>query len=1264
MLLDKRALWKVSALAMAIALAGCNTKGGGNSNGGNDDDDNSDDETVELKPYDERDIRDDVFYFVMPDRFNNGSAENDYGDLAGDKYTHGFDPTDKAFYHGGDIIGLKDKLDYLEDMGVTAIWMTPILKNKAVQGEDESASSAYHGYWTLDFTQIDPHLGTNEDLKDLIAAAHERDIKIFFDIITNHTADVIKYEECHDPDGSFQEGLDSCAYKSLEDVAAGDTYTPFIPAGEENVKVPAWLNDSQYYHNQGDSTWSGENAVYGDFVGLDDLATGDQAVIDGMVDIFKNIVTDFKPDGFRIDTVKHVNTEFWQQFSPAIMAHAKAEGIENFTMFGEVYSADPGLLSFYTTEGKLPSVLDFGFQAAVSASVSGGDTPQTLRNLFLTDDQYADEDSNASSLMNFTGNHDMGRFGHFLGGADTTDNLAKTKLAHAMMYFLRGVPVVYYGDEQGFTGTGGDQAARQNMFPSQVAEYNANDQIGTTATPADDNFDTDHPIYKALAEYAEVTKNHVALRRGVQHERYAEDGTKGAYVVSRVDVDEQVEYLVAFNTSNIATTVYVEAAASGYEGVYGVEGAATLDQGDVKLSIPAYGVVVYKANEKVASSPAPSIAMTGFDEGQALTGTLEIGLDIDGLDTIALPDYTARFEYSTDGGTTWSFISEDRNAPYRSFFRLGQFADGTDVTVLATVTNGKGEEDTATGSFVADSRYPETVTISYSNPNSRDALYVVGSGGEFQGPILSDAGNYTITWGEIDSTNLLVWASLGDSAGTAELDQPYQLTRNEVFTHSSEDGEGGLTANLTIDARDAVSLAGTTFDQIVSEGKAVDASIDGLNLRGGIVGWGAADAVDMTNTEHSTYHAEAFILKGDGEFKFADDQWAAINIGGPVTEQGLTQSGNPANLLNSFEADSVYDFWVVGVDEDADGAVDLRLPFVSIDHGSLNELVYLRGDLTDWNLPGAAHLAHRGGDIYSTVVNDLAVGDYQFKVGAQDWANLDLGYADITVHADSVELTDAGGNIGLSVPAENDYTFTLDATDPANPVLKVESSEVPPYGQDATVYLKGELYSDVPMAFVGNGQYKGKMLLDPGNDAAWNDDGNFEFKVNVGEQWLGGTFTGFDTGIAVSAADGNNLAIENTGMMLVDVTLDATDTSAPTLSLSQSDAVVVHYYRADGDYMTDAWGIHVWGDGIDPEYVTAWDDYRTFTDTDDFGALIYVPIDDDTQAFNFIIKSASAQSDNLEGNILNDGARTVTELWYNHGGTTVYTDEASAVAAQ
>src|SRR3990172_2922719 len=145
-------------------------------------------------------------------------------------------------------------------------------------------------------------------------------------------------------------------------------------------------------------------------------------------------------------------------------------------------------------------------------------------------------------MPTFLGNHDMGRFGFFLKqdnpSAVDAELLARSKLGHALMFFARGQPVIYYGDEQGFVGDGGDKLARQDMFPSQVPEYNDDDLIGTNATTADSNFDTAHPIYQAL----------VALRSGAQIHRASSAGP-GVYAFSRIDRVEKVEYLVAFNNA-------------------------------------------------------------------------------------------------------------------------------------------------------------------------------------------------------------------------------------------------------------------------------------------------------------------------------------------------------------------------------------------------------------------------------------------------------------------------------------------------------------------------------------------------------------------------------------------------------------------------------------------------------------------------------------------------------------------------------------------
>ena len=542
-------------------------------------------ETTEDTSYLSRDVRDDVFYFVMPDRFENGDTSNDNGSKTIAISQGGFDPKSNGHYHGGDMRGLINKLDYLQDMGITAIWLTPIMRNQAVQGD----SSGYHGYWTLDFTQIDPHLGSNEELKELIDKAHNKGMKVFFDIITNHTADVIKYKECHsDLAVKFSTSQQLCEYVSLADKAAGKGYTPYVEEHEKNLKTPAWLNDAKYYHNQGDSTWQGENSIYGDFMGLDDVDTDNPEVVDGFVKIYSDIIAQFKPDGFRIDTVKHVNIEFWQEFTPAIIDFAKEQGIPNFFVFGEVYAEDARVLSKFTTEGDVPSVLDFHIQAAIKNVFGRGKGTEELANMFALDHLYEDHNSSADLLMNFISNHDMGRFAYYMEQAfpeaSEQEKLDRVKLANAMMYFARGIPVVYYGDEQGFVGEGGDKGAREDMMPSQVEQYNSFDLLGTDKTTADANFDKQHPLYLMYADFAKVYHANEALRRGEQ-KVLASSNKSGIFAFTRKSKNQNLA--LVFNSATEAMSYDNDALADGKV----IFGDGKLSEGQIVLPALSFAII-------------------------------------------------------------------------------------------------------------------------------------------------------------------------------------------------------------------------------------------------------------------------------------------------------------------------------------------------------------------------------------------------------------------------------------------------------------------------------------------------------------------------------------------------------------------------------------------------------------------------------------------------------------------------------------------------
>jgi alpha-amylase len=671
-------------------------------------------------------VTDQNFYFVMADRFENGTTANDHGGLPPGKSEgqSGFDPTGKGWYHGGDLEGLRSRLGYIKRMGTTAIWLTPSFKNKAVQDNNGFPSAGYHGYWITDFTQIDPHLGTNDDLRALVRDAHRLGMKVYFDVITNHTADVIRYQEGAAPAyiskdqypyrtaaGTVFDDRDYAGTNTFPALAPSGQpscppsgplrsfpYHPCVPTAEQDVKIPAWLNDVSLYHNRGNTTFAGENSQYGDFFGLDDLFTENPRVVNGMIDIYKFWIREFRVDGFRMDTMKHVDDAFWQKFAPAIENYAKSQGIRDFYMFGEVaedFSHE--IVSHYPTHDNVQGVLDFLFQMS-AVDFAGKSLPtDSLHDFFVKDDWYTDGDSNVYNLPTFLGNHDRGRIGMFVRnanpGASEAELLERDRLAHALMYFSRGNPVVYYGDEQGFTGAGGDQDARQDMFPSQSPQYNnlddpipgddgagRNDNIGSDETPIDDNFDEDHPLYQELARLAKVTKRHPALRDGVQQSRYS-SSAPGVYAFSRISRSHRREYVVALNNSESSASASIPTYVgdSGWKKVYGDGPRRLSSGGDKKLDVTLapLSTVVYRAKRHIPRShAAPAVSLdvpaTGRDR-------LEVRANL-GSSQFSEVTFLAKA-----GNGPWRDIGTDDNAPYRVFHDVSDIAPGTTVQYRAIV---------------------------------------------------------------------------------------------------------------------------------------------------------------------------------------------------------------------------------------------------------------------------------------------------------------------------------------------------------------------------------------------------------------------------------------------------------------------------------------------------------------------------------------------------------------------------------------------------
>ena len=401
-----------------------------------------------------------------------------------------------------------------------------------------------------------------------------------------------------------------------------------------------------------------------------------------MIDIYSTWIDDFGIDGFRIDTMKHVNDEFWQRFGPEVARRTpRQQGKREFFMFGEVvrhHRSRSRRTSRPTTD--VQSVLDFPFQqAAQRLRGATRSRPTTLRDFFADDDWYTDADCNAYQLPTFLGNHDMGRIGLLPQqvanpAPSDAELLARDRLAHALMFFSRGNPVVYYGDEQGFTGDGGDQDARQDMFPSAGRHpTTTTTSSAPTRRTADDNFDPTHPLYRAIRELASGARR--ATRRcATARSITATSSTARASTRSRrIDRDEQHEYVVALNNTEQRADRgdpdrTRRAAVRPALRLRAARRLRRTPTGGSTSPCPPLSAVVYRA-----AAPLPRSRRGARDRAgrpAPLRDRAEVRADVGG-DSFYEVTFQAR-----SAAARWKPIGTDDNAPYRVFHDVAELAPG------------------------------------------------------------------------------------------------------------------------------------------------------------------------------------------------------------------------------------------------------------------------------------------------------------------------------------------------------------------------------------------------------------------------------------------------------------------------------------------------------------------------------------------------------------------------------------------------------------
>ena len=600
----------------------------------------------------------DLIYFVMPDRYKDGDTKNnDNG---------GFNKSHTAFYHGGDLKGLTgtceagdDGLARIKSLGFTAVWLTPVV----TQQEAIGSGAGYHGYWGVDFLNVDPHLGTNDDMLEFSKCAKKLGLKVILDIVTNHTGDIIKYR-------------------------GNEAY---IPAESKNLKNPAWLNDISNYHNVGDvgRCWGVGNCTkLGDFYGLDDLATEKPVVYKGWADVYGKWITKYGISGFRVDTARHLDDNFFKNWSPLIKETAKKSGIKDFTVFGEVFDYSTLNLMTYVRQNKIETVLDFPFQAKATEYAAGYSNAPVMTALFENDDYYTSAQSSASNLVTFLGNHDIGRAGYIIASKriqPAEQLLPRTNLANALMYFSRGIPVIYYGDEVGMTGSnsGKDQFARQDMFSTDIELWRNEPRIGGSPIGNGDAFTTtsQSPVANYLIKLAEIRRDNPALANGPMLERYSK---YALYIISKKDIVENREYLVAFNNSDTDEIVEVSTATAGAEWTQ-ILGTTDVrvNQNKVSFTVPALSTIVLKANITINQFATKHTKLsTSVDD---LTGFYKVKAGISSKDFLSVEFFARKA-----GSTRWVSQGVDTGAPYSIFIDPLDFPKKK-IQLKATARNSKGE---------------------------------------------------------------------------------------------------------------------------------------------------------------------------------------------------------------------------------------------------------------------------------------------------------------------------------------------------------------------------------------------------------------------------------------------------------------------------------------------------------------------------------------------------------------------------------------------
>lgn len=489
-----------------------------------------------------------VIYMTCTDRFYDGNTSNDKAYNTTDV----FDKKGSLSYHGGDFAGLEQKLDYLENLGVNTIWITPIVENSDTKTDDngkEIPSTGYHGYWASDFTNLNPHLGTEAEFKSLINAVHARGMKLMVDVVLNHAG----------------YGTEDHFNSILKDT---------------NGNTVKMLRDDS-------NTVTGDD-VYDALSKLPDFVTENEDVMNQLVEWQTDWVKKYDIDYYRVDTVKHVNSETWAAFKNAL-TEADAE----FKMIGEYSGAGYGNTAGELGTGRMDSLLDFDYndQAVnfVSGNVEGAESFLESRNNSI---------NNTATLGAFLSSHDEDSLVDKLTkekGMTEEQALNAAKVAAALQLTSKGQTVIYYGEELGQHGL--------NNYPIQSNRYDFDwDALESQKTDASS-------MYNHYKKLLSIRNDYSALLSKGTRKNIATSNDEGYSVFERAYDGNALT--VALNVKDAAKTVTIPVSLAAGTEVKDLYSGATYTVGSdkaVTVTIPAAkdGGTVILAEVKKTVDPTPA----------------------------------------------------------------------------------------------------------------------------------------------------------------------------------------------------------------------------------------------------------------------------------------------------------------------------------------------------------------------------------------------------------------------------------------------------------------------------------------------------------------------------------------------------------------------------------------------------------------------------------------------------------------------------------